>query len=396
MDSPDAGEGEAAPSEASAAAGALVRALSDGGEYVADGRFTIDNESRESLARYQLAEARSWPPFLVEVAVLLGAATIHFRFSGWVIEAELELPGADPRLVESLERFGAGQGRRDPAKLLGLVFRAACRGEPERLTLEAVDAQGQGQRCTWSSGSYAQREAISGAPGLRLWLRQPIEHGDAGEVERARLVSCCRPSRFAVFADGNQISVGPVGAFAQFGASQVNARVPIMRGGHEIGTAGLHERPGAGRILLMQNQVVVESLGLPKELQGLGGAFTALVELDQERDLSLTRFVRDADFEATMEAVRASYLAVAERSRHSALALREALSPIEEPKVDALAHAADHDELRRGSGLVRVGGASISLALLLWVAMAFGVAVPSVVPLIALGAGLLLVFRELG
>jgi hypothetical protein len=143
----------------------------------------------------------------------------------------------------------------------------------------------------------------------------------------------------------------------------------------------------------MQNRVVVEELPMQMPRR----AFTAAVEVELERDLSLTRFVRGPELERVLEAVRASYPQVCEKADATALMLRESMQPVDLSGVDPLEHAADRETLQRGRSVTtRVGGVAIAGALVVWAVIAAGVAVPQMVPLVLLGAGVLLVLRELG
>lgn len=377
---------------------AVIDALAREGEHVADGQFTIDAERAGALAAKQVAEPQRWPVFLVEVAYLLGAAGIDFHFGGWVVSAELELPGVEPEILDLLERFGEGRGPDDPAKQLGVVFRSARVAGADTITIEAIRADGTGKRCTWKADDYARYESCAAKPGLRVWVRFAADADEPGAAELAELNRRCRPSRFPVSIDGNPVSVGWTGAFGQFGATEVLHSTPVVLDGVEIGLAGVYERARAGRLALMQHGVVVEFLPLPEELErGVDGAFTAVVEVGLPRDLSQTRFVRWPEFRQIMAAIAESHERVVDEIDDSTRALVKALAPPVLSSVDPLEHAEDlaiYEKTAR-SRTTLAGGASIGLGLVLW-AVSAGTALPTIVPLALIGAGVLLVLRELG
>jgi hypothetical protein len=381
----------------------LVAALAHEGEYVDAGQFGIDLTAAATLARYQLADPSLWPVFLVEVAVLLGAAQIRFGFSGWVIEAELVGAAIDPnrvtQLVDGVEGLTRSEGHRgrDPAKLLGVAWRAACARSGDQLMLEVIGEDRRGRRRRWIAAGEGSREDCEGEPGLRLWLRFAADASEPGEAERAWLLRRCRPSSFPVFIDDQRISIGWVGAFGSFGLTRVTAQVPIERDGQAIGLAGLHEHPPAGsRVLLMQNGVVVEELGFPVAIR----AFIAVVEIEADRDLSLTRFVRGPALASAMAVVQAAYPEVREQSLAAARRLATALVVPAPREVAAADHETDQLALREATRDPSkiVGGVAAALGAVSLVALgAGGAGAWTLLPVALLGVGLfLLVGRELG
>jgi len=377
----------------------LVAALAREGEYVDDGQFEIDLAAAASLARYQLADPSLWPVFLVEAAVLLGASEIRFGFSGWVIEAELVGARVEPRLVDEVERLTRSEGHRgrDPAKLLGVAWRAACARSGDQLTLEAVGEDRQGRRRRWTAAGELSRSDCEGEPGLRLWLRFAADASEPGEAERAWLLRRCRPSSFPVFIDDQRISLGWVGVFGSFGVTRVTTQVPIERDGQTIGVAGLHENPPDGsRVLLLQNGVVVEELSFLVATR----AFIAAVEVEADRDLSLSRFVRGPALASAMAAVQAAYPEVREQALAAARRLQTALVVPEPNLVDDADREADKLALNQAirSPAKIAGGVAASLgAVLLAMTVQAGAGAWTMLPVLLLGVGLFLLFgAELG
>lgn len=364
----------------------MIAALLAGGEHVDDGRFCFDAEAAARVADYQLAEPRLWVVLLVEVAVMLGAAAIRFRFSGWVVEVTIEHEDVDPALIDALERHAVGMGA---TQQLGVAYRAALRTGVDRLSVNAIAGDGHGRRLAWSSASGPVYESCDGAPGLRVALRFAASVPEPGEVERALLLRRARVSSFPVFIDDRQISVGWRGAFGQFGANLVNAQVPVLLGEREIGRAGICEYPrNVALALLMQNGVVIEEL----PLANVAPRFTAAVEVELSRDLSRTRFVRGPEFDAVIAAILAAVPRVQAHSRAAAQRLQTALAPRELGEVAPVDAQADLQLLAEANPRWRlyVGGGAFAASLLAFVVI--GTSGPlSVIPVALLGVAAALV-----
>ena len=381
-------------------AGQAIAALAGEGEHVADGRFTIDAEAAlGKLEQFQVSDAQRWPVFLVEVAYLLDARGIDFTISGWTISASIAHAGVDPGLLDLLERFGEDRGQDDPARILGLVFRLARQAGADAITITAVGEDGRGRRCKWSAGGYARFEDCEESPGLRVWVRMSEDAEDPGTGELAQLNARCRASNFPITLDGQALSIGWVGAFSRFGAAQVSHRVEIVREGVAIGLAGVFDQPRKGRLLFMQHGVVVETQKLPKDFGALDRAFTAVVEVESRRDLSMTRFVRGPEFDAVMNAIRRSYTQVRSQARTSALALRDVYEPKNSlAEVDPDEHAEDLERFEQSNSKSSMLGGAISvwLGILCFGLNAAGSAIhiPAIIPLALMGLGVVLILRK--
>ncbi len=321
----DAARDDAAHDEAAQrdVAAGLIAALAADGAEVRDGspgRFRLDvARAREQLREHQLAEPERYICLIVEIAALVGAKLIQIAsdinelragfFGASFSSAELEhladalfidLGGAE---VDERERR-----RRRALQLLALLGPAALRAGARELALRSgpgclrVRVEDGEER--WSFERELGRAAGTSLT-LRFGWRVP-----GLELLRER----CRHSRLPIYLDGERISLGPEAAFTRDHHRPAVDPIAVLDDeGVEIGEATITttSEDGKGWIELLTNGWLVERVELPGGASGLH----AVVEVDLRRDLAQAKVIRDAAFEAVLDAVRRAEAALLQQAK---------------------------------------------------------------------------------
>ena len=197
----------------------LIEELRGGASEVVAGQFTIDRtQARLKLRRFQLADPRRYPVFLVEAAVLRGAARAEFR-----IDADDVVCGFDgtPLTAFDFDELYASlfvRGEDDPTRArraLAVGLNAAMALRPRWIRIDT----GDGEAAVRFELRPDRPDAIVPAPepvaGTRIHVKSRLRSGLAtafrrvlgGAVAEERwLRDACRFARIAVFVNGTRVS----------------------------------------------------------------------------------------------------------------------------------------------------------------------------------------------
>ena len=275
------------------APGAIAR-LEAEGELVADGRqFTLDTAAaRAKLADYRLADPHAWVLLVVEAATLLGAKGVEFEINNAATRARIL--GAQLELAKLGRLFDAvfadrGAPQVEAQRRLAIAFDTASSLEARRVELSHA-----GQALVLEAGELAEQastDAGSEGFGAALTTLGPVR-------EREQLRTKAAFADLPVVLDGERISSGFV----------VHAGFARRRFGPERGPGrglitwdSLGDRTG---IYLIASGVVIEQLSG----EDWTASMVALVDASAlERDLSLSRFVRNEAFERLVAHAQAAH-----------------------------------------------------------------------------------------
>jgi hypothetical protein len=308
----------------------LLEELRAAGEVEAQGGFTIDPEkARQKLRQYQLADPHRYVLLLVEAAVSSGASKLefeidsddlHLRFDGAVFRYEqLEnIYGSLFAHSEDIEDIGP----EDLVRLRGLqqlafALNSAMALNPRFARVVSVDAEGKGTALQLHPDRPDEVERIEGhTPGNHVHVKDRFRPGLLVEFFRSMsdtlaevllLREHCRWSRTPVFVNGTLVS-GPMELPQEHWTA-----VDVFDEGQRIGRAalGLCEDPSERIVELEHPWVYLLSNGVFIEPHNLDGkavrGFGAIVDSSRfGKDVSQTKLVHDAGYEAVIGAVLAA------------------------------------------------------------------------------------------
>jgi hypothetical protein len=288
-----------AVSESNTIADQLVAELAAEGEYVDDGGFDIDAvKGLHKLAQFQLADPRTYVLRLVEAGLIAGASAIHVDIRSDHLELRFERAEPiviPPQVLERLVTVLVGRVPEHPGLpramlvqlAVGLI--AALSMSPTGVTIDSVDARGDGRRVRFESTTGQHGEPIEGGrPGLRICVTGlgPQLH------ERELVESHCRWVRIPVIVDHRRISRQAV-------LADPVVRAPVELDGRVIGAAGFGRGQGPGELRLLTRGLLIAARRHPDFRDG----FAANVEVDLRRDLSQAAFADEDEIERVLAAV---------------------------------------------------------------------------------------------
>ena len=288
----------------------LIAELAGEAEFIDGGGFTIDPEAaRRKLADRQLADPDAWVLLVVEAAELAGVDTVELReraagLSVWLHgDAARSLAPAD-KLEElfswvftELDALTPDERRVARARqLLALGVNAALTRSARTVSLATIGPEG-GRRMLLRPQAAGVIGAIEGGrPAIELRLDATVEAAPSQTYEpRPELpivAARCGYGRAQVTALGRPVPRRPEPITPR-------ASRPVERDGQTIGLAELG-RTGDPLLLVVANGVLLESI----DLRGWATGFRALLHDGYERDLSLTRAVKDEAWDALLLRVR--------------------------------------------------------------------------------------------
>lgn len=252
----------------------LLDELDDDVEFVEQGVFKVDVEKAgDKLQRFQLAGPAHWILLALEAALALGPRQLLVTGSLEGVDLVLEGVQLEPR---ELERTGA--------RGIGTKLGSASREQALELLGYATSA---------GEHSRGHGRIYQSPRGLCVEVR-----GDACQEELALAKANCWAATIPVLVEYHRVSHGPTHPI-----DSEHGVLPVEFDGRQVGIAGL-PRPAEGKqgvLYLTRHGVVYERI--PLELGGRARCF--VVDLPLPRDLSLTRFVRQAEYEALEAAIHA-------------------------------------------------------------------------------------------
>ncbi len=310
----------------------LIAQLATAGAVEAQGGFTIDPEkAREKLRQYQLADPQRYVLLLVEAAVSSGATKLEFEIDS--DDLHLRFDGASFR-YEQLENiygslFASTSGEVDVDELtrlrglqqLAFAINSAMALNPRFVRVVSVASEGSGASLELRPDAPDQVERIDAnegqsghAPGNSIHVKDRFRPGLVVEffrsirgnlIETKLLREHCRWSRTPIFVNGEQIS-GPI-EFDGEHWTQLDVFDP-PDGGERIGSAVLGLLDDDGYLLeasadLLANGVAIERVAVSGGVRG----FAAIVDSPRfGKDVSQTKLLRDAGYDAVMSAIAAA------------------------------------------------------------------------------------------
>lgn len=307
----------------------LLTELAAAGRVEAQGGFTIDPEqAREKLRHYQLADPHRYVLLLVEAAILLGADKlefeidsddVHLRFGGAVLEhAQLEniyaslFAQAEQLALLAPEQLSRLRGLQQ----LGFALNSAMALNPRFARVVSIGADGRGSALELHPSAPDSLARVDAQPpGNHVHVKDRFRIGlvveflrslDGRLTEAVLLREHCRWSRTPVFVNGEPIS----SATAEFDAD-VWSVVDVLDEGRVVGRAalGLHTPAAAGHSQLERpsaellcNGVFIETCSL--EGRTVSGLRAIVDSRRLRKDVSQTKLVHDADYEAVLAQIR--------------------------------------------------------------------------------------------
>ena len=285
----------------------LLDELDDDVEFVEQGVFTVDVEKAgDKLQRFQLAGPAHWILLALEAGLALAPRQV--LVTGSLEGVDLVFEGVQLEPAE-LERTGA--------RSLGTKLGSASREQALELLGYAVDA---------GEHSRAHGRIYLSSRGLCVEVR-----GDPCQEELALARANCWAAAIPVLVEFHRVSHGP-----KHPLDPARGSLPVELDGREVGVAGFPKpSQGEGALYLTRHGVVYERIPLQR---ASGPAPCAVVDLSLPRDLSLTHFLRQAEYEALDNAIHAMFsrLDAHARATQERARLDEALRPRDEQDKLAL------------------------------------------------------------
>ncbi len=343
-------------------AGALVARLAAVGRKVDSGSFTIDAEqARVRLREQRVADAHAWVALVVEAASLAGSPFVNFQLGAQRSTARFAGPIFDPNQLEQL--FAAAfvdvdrldEGQRLPARVLdklAIAANAALTLDCSAVLIECSTAQGERRRLTINpEGPIAVEVEAAKAEvdsEIRFVLVSEGRDRERADAELAMLQQRCRWAKPKIEVDGTPINE------TRSAALGLGARMVVSGPDNRpLGLARLGRGGQPGRLLLLTNGVLAETLPLPEAPTD----FLVLVDVDLRKDLAQSRVVRDSAFDQMMVAVRGAW----ER-----LGRRPATTPAQRKLVLQKIHANRPDFVTPGRAFAVLLGVIVFGLLVLW------------------------------
>jgi hypothetical protein len=293
-------------------AASLIAALTDEGEAVDEGSFTLDPaKAREKLREYQLADAHEWILLAISAGHVAtdGRGPVRVRSGS---EAEVWFPGVSLTAQQLENCFAAAFGRTRGLvgealtrarvlRLLGIAGNAALSLGSTELEIESVAPGGERHVLHVSSDGVQKLEherRDAAAPGIRMLVR-----GGRGQRrprrERELVRERCRLALTEIFVGDDRINRGLNAAF-----DRPVQRVDVRVGETVVGKASFESRgTGPAKVLVVNRGVLVETVTLAECTSG----FVAVVHVDLPMDLSQRQILREQAWDELMAAIRATH-----------------------------------------------------------------------------------------
>ncbi|HVI01222.1 MAG TPA: hypothetical protein VM869_21040, partial [Enhygromyxa sp.] len=307
----------------------LLKELASAGAVEARGGFTIDpDKAREKLRQYQLADPHRYVLLLVEAAVSCGASKLEFEIDS--DDLHLRFDGAS-FAYEQLENIyaslfaSAGElAVEELARLRGLqqlafAINSAMALNPRFVRVVSVGVDRTGARLELRPDEHDRIEPIPAAeeaePGTSIHVKDRFRPGLLVEffrsirgnlIETQLLREHCRWSRTPVSVNGDLVS----GSF-EFERSHWTA-IDVFdppKDGERIGRAVLGLEAGRPEQLAEPSAVLLSNGVFMERVAVLGGVpgFAAIVDSPRfGKDVSQTKLLRDAGYDAVMQAIQAA------------------------------------------------------------------------------------------
>jgi hypothetical protein len=337
-------------------AASLIASLTDEGEAVDEGSFTLDPaKAREKLREYQLVDAHEW--------ILLAISAGHVATGGrgpvrveWGSTATVWFPGVSLTAEQLGSCFAAvfgrergleGEARKEARvlRLLGIAGNAALSLGSE-LAIESVVPGGE-RHVLRVGTDGVQRIEHDRSDGAEVGIRV-IVRGGRGQrraaLEYELVLDRCRMAAMAISMDTARISQGPIACF-----DKPLQRVDVRVGDIVVGEAAF-ESVGVdpAKALIINRGVLVAT----ETLANCSAGFVAVVYVDLPMDLSQRQILRDKAWDELMAAIQTA---------HDGL-------PRPRPRVVDVGRPATHDEPPPWRHAVVVIGAVLVLgtAIVIW------------------------------
>lgn len=291
-------------------AASLIASLTNEGEAVDEGSFTLDPaKAREKLREYQLADAHEWILLAISAGYVATDGRGPVRVS-WGSTAVVWFPGVNFTAAQLERCFAAvfeqtreleGEARTQARvlRLLGIASNAALSLGAE-LTIESIVPGGERQVLRVGSDGVQTIEHDR-RDGAEIGIRMSVRGGGERQPEREYnlVLDRCRMAVTAIFLDNERISQGPSAAFDKAG-QHANIRV----GDTVIGEAAFElSRVRPANALIVNRGLLVETVSLADCQAG----FIAVVHVDLPMDLSQRRILRGTAWDELMAAIQTTH-----------------------------------------------------------------------------------------
>jgi hypothetical protein len=291
-------------------AASLITSLTNEGEAVDEGSFTLDPaKAREKLREYQLADAHEW--------ILLAISAGHVATKGrgpvrvnWGSTAVVWFPGVSLTaeqlescfaavFAQARELEGEARTQAQVLRLLGIASNAAL-SLGEELTIESIVPGGERQVLRVGSDGVQTIENDR-RDGAEIGIRMSVRGGSERKPEREYelVLDRCRVAAMAIFLDNGRISLGPSAAFAKRGKpADVRVSDTVMgEAAYELAS------PRPAKALIVNRALLVETVSLADCRAG----FIAVVHVDLPMDLSQRRILRGTAWDELMAAIQTTH-----------------------------------------------------------------------------------------
>ncbi|MFO7566227.1 MAG: hypothetical protein R6X02_26530 [Enhygromyxa sp.] len=308
----------------------LIAGLEAEAEPVDEGRFSVDlDRAGAKLGSFALADPDAWTLLLVEVAALLDATRVDFRYLRGSVTVTIEPNTLSKSDLDGLSAWALADDatgdprRRRARKQLALAYLALRAREVPRIAIFGVPVDAPA--FVLDRGPTGERFGeveVPFEPGMRVFVDFGSRPDEQVDRERKLLEARCNCSRVPVHIDAFRIAKGWSRIFgnpmlASPEARAAHVELPVTLEGATIGVAGFHlESTVAAFTRFIVGGVAIEDV----PLDGVAG-FRALVEVDLDRDLSQAKVLRDHRFEAISAAVAEAHAAALGLGRHRGRAM---------------------------------------------------------------------------
>lgn len=264
------------------------------------GQFSIDNRAaREKMAAFRLADPWAYGVELFLAAVRKGATWVEMQIASGTFEMAFDGSAFTADDFENMYGNWFAEDNSDPdcraSGQLGLALNTVAALNPDRVEVTSGDGE-RGVRLLIRPGKEEIIEFMDEAPTVtRIQVRPDVPFGEnispgAGAARTIELLekSCCHAA-CDLTINGKAHSFG-------FSLPKATVRLPF-EDGQLCGVALVSPLCGSGGIRLLVEDIVVETMPLPKDCDGV----VVLIRDERlRRDFSSKKIIRNAVFETAV------------------------------------------------------------------------------------------------